>query len=122
MEGDLRPRGPGRAGDRPDHGALRPSHPLSLAKESAITSSSTASEADVARHFATVRYLAVVGTVSTTATAAVCAVLDLGLLAFALGLTCGQQVALQVKLQRLQSAVVAVTTTARMPQQRDPSD
>ncbi|MCX4758746.1 hypothetical protein [Kitasatospora purpeofusca] len=122
MEGDLRPRGPGRAGHRPDHSAVRPSHPLSPAKESAITSSSTAPEADVARHFASVRYLAVVGTVSTAATTAVCALLDLGFLSFALGLTCGQQIALQIKLQRLQSAVVAATTTARMPQQRGQSD
>ncbi|MGW2540969.1 hypothetical protein ACWC5I_08855 [Kitasatospora sp. NPDC001574] len=122
MEGDLRPRGPRRAGHRPDNGAAQPPHPLSPAKEPAITSRSTSPETDVAHLFASVHYLAVVGAVSTAAAAAVCAVLDLGLLAFALGLTCGQQVALQIKLHRLQSAVVASTATARMPQQRGQSD
>ncbi|MGY0459601.1 hypothetical protein ACW14Y_05010 [Kitasatospora sp. cg17-2] len=121
-ESDLRPRDPGRAGPRPDHGAVRPPDPLNLTKESAITSSSTAPETNIARHFASAHYMAIVGTVSTAATAAVCAVLGLRLLGLTLALTCGQQIALQIKLQRLQSAVVAATITARMVQQRGPSD
>ncbi|MFC9331409.1 hypothetical protein [Kitasatospora sp. NPDC057015] len=66
--------------------------------------------------------MAIVGAVSTAATAAVCAVLHLGLLSATLALTCCQQIALQIKLHRLQSAALAATATARMPQQGGPSD
>ncbi|MFJ4676907.1 hypothetical protein [Kitasatospora sp. NPDC088783] len=86
-------------------------------KERPITSAPAAPAVKITSLFASVQYLAIVGTVSTASTAAVCAVLHHVLLSTALGLTCCQQVSLQIKLHRLQGVAVAAI---QVPPQRHP--
>ncbi|MER7701590.1 hypothetical protein ABTX81_01640 [Kitasatospora sp. NPDC097605] len=51
----------------------------------------------------------------------ICAILHEPLLAATMLLTCLQQIALQMKLQRLQRAAALAFTTGRIPHQRDKS-
>ncbi|MGW3183244.1 hypothetical protein ACWDD9_28610 [Kitasatospora sp. NPDC001119] len=87
----------------------------------AITTGSNTSESDITRDLTSAQYLAIAGTVSTAVSAAICAGLHEPLVALAMLLTCLQQIALQMKLQRLQRATVTAFATGRIPRQRDKS-
>ncbi|MFJ9446716.1 hypothetical protein ACIRRH_33380 [Kitasatospora sp. NPDC101235] len=52
----------------------------------------------------------------------ICAGLHQRLIALGMLLTCFQQIALQMKLQRLQRATTTAFTTGRIPRQRDKSN
>ncbi|GAA2119378.1 hypothetical protein GCM10009759_67410 [Kitasatospora saccharophila] len=83
-----------------------------------ITSTPAAPPSKIVSLFASLHYIAIVGTVATASTAAVCLLLHQLLLCAALVLTCGQQVTLQIKLHRLQNTVLAAPAVQVPPQRR----
>ncbi|GLW58208.1 hypothetical protein [Kitasatospora phosalacinea] len=86
-----------------------------------ITSTPAAPHSTLVGLFASVHYIAIVGTVATASTAAVCLLLRHVLLCTAIALTCAQQVTLQIKLHRLQNTVLALAV-AQVPPQRRPAE
>ncbi|QKW20599.1 hypothetical protein HUT16_17350 [Kitasatospora sp. NA04385] len=109
-----------RYANRPDQSKHGRSPPPDR-KGRPITSTPAVPDSKLVGLFASVRYIAIVGTVATASTAAVCLVLHHVLLCTSLALTCCQQVSLQIKLHRLQNTVLALAV-AQVPPQRRPSE